>query len=118
MNLNRTMRMYGIICTSVVVSLRFVTLIIDGLKKLYVQKLKPLEVNYRVNDFVSPLLSNSGFDAKPMVMLLGQYSTGKTTFIKHLLRTSYPGAQVGHEPTMDIFVAVMVCYYLFFTFEQ
>jgi septin family protein len=26
-----------------------------------------------------------------MVMLLGQYSTGKTTFIKHLLKTSYPG---------------------------
>lgn len=35
--------------------------------------------------------TNSDFDAKPMVMLLGQYSTGKTTFIKHLLRTSYPG---------------------------
>lgn len=26
-----------------------------------------------------------------MVMLLGQYSTGKTTFIKHLLNTNYPG---------------------------
>lgn len=26
-----------------------------------------------------------------MVMLLGQYSTGKTTFIKHLLRSNYPG---------------------------
>ncbi|KAH6821291.1 EPS15 homology domain 1 [Perilla frutescens var. hirtella] len=89
------------------VSLRFVTLIIDGLKKLYVHKLKHLEVNYWVNDFVSPLLSNNGFDAKPMVMLLAQYSTGKTTFIKHLLRTSYPGAHVGHEPTMDKFVAVM-----------
>ncbi|KAH6792077.1 EPS15 homology domain 1 [Perilla frutescens var. hirtella] len=100
------------------VSLRFVTSIIDGLKKLYAQKLKPLEVNYRVNDFVSPLLSNNDFDAKPMVMLLGQYATGKTTFIKYLFRTNYPGAHVGHEPTMDRFVAVMVCYYPFFTFEQ
>lgn len=35
--------------------------------------------------------TNSDFDAKPMVMLLGQYSTGKTTFIKHLLKTGYPG---------------------------
>lgn len=34
------------------------------------------------------------FDAKPMVMLLGQYSTGKTTFIKHLLKTSYPGSML------------------------
>ncbi|KAG0466727.1 hypothetical protein HPP92_018307 [Vanilla planifolia] len=59
------------------------------------------------NDFVSPLLTNSDFDAKPMVMLLGQYSTGKTTFIKHLLRTSYPGAHIGPEPTTDRFVVVM-----------
>lgn len=35
--------------------------------------------------------ANSDFDAKPMVMLLGQYSTGKTTFIKHLLKSGYPG---------------------------
>ncbi|CAN1242292.1 EH domain-containing protein 2 [Linum perenne] len=72
------------------VSLSSVTSIVDGLKKLYLQKLKPLEVAYRFNDFVSPLLTNSDFDCKPMVMLLGQYSTGKTTFIKHLLKTGYP----------------------------
>ena len=38
--------------------------------------------------------TNSDFDAKPMVMLLGQYSTGKTTFIKHMLRSSYPGERL------------------------
>ncbi|KAL3636982.1 EH domain-containing protein 1 [Castilleja foliolosa] len=89
------------------VPLNSVTSIIDGLKKVYVQKLKPLEVTYRFNDFVSPVLGNSDFDAKPMVMLLGQYSTGKTTFIKHLLRSSYPGAHIGPEPTTDRFVVVM-----------
>ncbi|KAJ7963733.1 EH domain-containing protein 1 [Quillaja saponaria] len=89
------------------VSLSSITSIVDGLKRLYIQKLKPLEVTYRFNDFVSPLLTNSDFDAKPMVMLLGQYSTGKTTFIKHLLRTSYPGAHIGPEPTTDRFVVVM-----------
>ncbi|KAI5414513.1 EH domain-containing protein 1 isoform X1 [Lathyrus oleraceus] len=87
--------------------LNAVTSIIDGLKKLYVERLKPLEATYRFNDFVSPLLTNSDFDAKPMVMLLGQYSTGKTTFIKHLLRCEYPGAHIGPEPTTDRFVAVM-----------
>ncbi|CAI9787809.1 unnamed protein product [Fraxinus pennsylvanica] len=87
--------------------LNSVTSIMDGLKKLYVQKLKPLEVTYQFNDFVSPLLGNSDFDAKPMVMLLGQYSTGKTTFIKHLLGSSYPGAHIGPEPTTDRFVVVM-----------
>nr|KJB13767.1 hypothetical protein B456_002G093200 [Gossypium raimondii] len=89
------------------ISLSSVTSIIDGLKRLYLQKLKPLEVTYHFNDFVSPLLTNSDFDAKPMVMLLGQYSTGKTTFIKHLLKTSYPGAHIGPEPTTDRFVVVM-----------
>ncbi|KAM1873566.1 hypothetical protein ACFX13_007384 [Malus domestica] len=89
------------------VPLSSVTSIIDGLKRLYVQKLKPLEVTYKFNDFVSPLLTNSDFDAKPMVMLLGQYSTGKTTFIKHLLKSSYPGAHIGPEPTTDRFVVVM-----------
>lgn len=89
------------------IPLSSVTSIVDGLKRLYIQKLKPLEVSYRFNDFVSPLLTNSDFDAKPMVMLLGQYSTGKTTFIKHLLKSSYPGAHIGPEPTTDRFVVVM-----------
>ncbi|WVZ11754.1 hypothetical protein V8G54_016284 [Vigna mungo] len=87
--------------------LNAVTSIIDGLKRLYVEKLKPLEVTYQFNDFVSPLLTDSDFDAKPMVMLLGQYSTGKTTFIKHMLRCNYPGAHIGPEPTTDRFVVVM-----------
>jgi EH domain-containing protein 1 len=39
-------------------------------------------------------------DAKPMVLLLGQYSTGKTTFINYLLEGSYPGAHIGPEPTV------------------
>ncbi|WVY95995.1 hypothetical protein V8G54_028146 [Vigna mungo] len=100
------------------VSVASVTSVIDGLKKLYLQKLKPLEVAYQYNDFVSPFLTNSDFDAKPMILLLGQYSTGKTTFIKHMLRTTYPGndlfslsmllgAHIGPEPTTDRFVVVM-----------
>jgi EH domain-containing protein 1 len=36
-----------------------------------------------------------------------QYSTGKTTFIKHLLNREYPGAHIGPEPTTDRFVVVM-----------
>lgn len=132
---------------SIQIPLTAVTSVIDGLKRLYIEKLKPLEVAYKFNDFVSPLLvnncifriwflcelqmtfrsltvclhflllslcgitfskllmhkittwilqTNSDFDAKPMVMLLGQYSTGKTTFIKHLLKTSYPGYVLAH----------------------
>ncbi|XP_068311849.1 EH domain-containing protein 1-like [Pyrus communis] len=89
------------------IPLSSVTSIIDGLKRLYVQKLKPLEVTYKFNNFGSPLMKNSDFDAKPMVMLLGQYSTGKTTFVKHLLKSSYPGAHISPEPTTDRFVVIM-----------
>ncbi|CAL5024838.1 unnamed protein product [Urochloa decumbens] len=88
------------------IPLKSVTSIIDGLKKLYIEKLRPLEKTYQFPDFVSPLLTSSDFDSKPMVMLLGQYSTGKTTFIKHLLKTSYPGAHIGPEPTTDRFVVI------------
>jgi len=42
-----------------------------------------------------------------MVLLLGQYSTGKTTFIEYLLRKPFPGSRIGPEPTTDKFVAVM-----------
>ena len=30
----------------------------------------------------SPMLEDPDFDGKPLVMLIGQYSTGKTTFIR------------------------------------
>ena len=32
--------------------------------------------------FFSPFMSDAEFDAKPQVMLIGQYSVGKTTFIR------------------------------------
>ncbi|XP_072406802.1 uncharacterized protein [Chiloscyllium punctatum] len=53
----------------------------DGLKKLYKSKLLPLEEHYRFHEFHSPALDNADFDNKPMLLLVGQYSTGKTTFI-------------------------------------
>lgn len=34
---------------------------------------------YMYDAFYSPPLSDSEFDSKPMVMLVGQYSTGKTS---------------------------------------
>ncbi|XP_028393093.1 EH domain-containing protein 1-like [Dendronephthya gigantea] len=81
--------------------------VVDGLKKLYKTKLRPLEEHYLFNDFHSPLMSDADFTAKPMVLLVGQYSTGKTTFIKYLLEQDFPGLRIGPEPTTDSFIAVM-----------
>ncbi|KAG7265968.1 hypothetical protein CRUP_022673, partial [Coryphaenoides rupestris] len=38
---------------------------------------------------------------------MGQYSTGKTTFIKYLIEQDFPGSRVGPEPTTDCFTAIM-----------
>jgi EH domain-containing protein 1 len=79
----------------------------DGLKAIYKQKLLPLEKEYHFHDFHSPALDDPDFDAKPLVMLVGQYSTGKTTFIRYLLERDFPGIRIGPEPTTDRFIAVM-----------
>ena len=40
-------------------------------------------------------------------MLVGQYSTGKTTFIRYLLEKDFPGIRIGPEPTTDGLVSIM-----------
>ena len=65
-----------------------------------------MEETYKFGSFFSPLLQEGDFEAKPSVLLLGQYSTGKSTFIKYLLGRDYPGIHIGPEPTTDRFVVV------------
>ncbi|XP_008275359.1 EH domain-containing protein 4 [Stegastes partitus] len=79
----------------------------EGLQTLYTKKLLPLEENYLFHDFHSPALEPADFQSKPMVLLVGQYSTGKTTFIRYLLEEDFPGMRIGPEPTTDGFIAVM-----------
>lgn len=81
--------------------------VVEGLKKIYRTKLLPLEEHYQFHDFHSPKLEDPDFDAKPMILLVGQYSTGKTTFIKYILERDFPGIRIGPEPTTDRFIAVM-----------
>uniref|UniRef100_A0A8C6MD95 EH-domain containing 4 n=1 Tax=Nothobranchius furzeri TaxID=105023 RepID=A0A8C6MD95_NOTFU len=79
----------------------------EGLQTLYHKKLLPLEETYLFHDFHSPALEGADFQSKPMVLLVGQYSTGKTTFIRYLLEQDFPGMRIGPEPTTDGFIAVM-----------
>lgn len=81
--------------------------VVNELKKIYRQKLLPLEEHYHFHEFHSPKLEDPDFDAKPMILLVGQYSTGKTTFIRYLLERDFPGIRIGPEPTTDRFIAVM-----------
>eukprot|EP00887_Chlorella_sp_A99_P005433 scaffold1.g5433.t1 len=61
-------------------STKDVTSITDGLRRIYFQRIRPLEEMYKFGHFfrraLVPLLSEGDFEAKPSVLLLGQYSTG------------------------------------------
>lgn len=103
------------------------------LKSLYSKYVFPLEKKYQYDYFFeSPFLSDAEFDgmclqcamrmvhrrlttspnvftlllaylAKPQVLLVGQYSVGKTSFIRYLLGRDFPGQRIGPEPTTDRF---------------
>ncbi len=81
--------------------------IFEGLKQLYIKKVLPLEIASKFASFVSPPLGPSDFDAKPMVLVLGQYSVGKTSFIRSLVGRDFPGIRIGPEPTTDRFSAIL-----------
>jgi GTPase SAR1 family protein len=77
--------------------------VLDGLKSIYHNKIEPVEISSSFDQFFSSRLSDRDLDSKPMVLLLGQYSTGKTTFINYLLQNEYPGAHIGPEPTVNMY---------------
>lgn len=81
--------------------------VVQGLKTIYKRKLLPLEQHNQFHDFHSPRLEDSDFDANPMILLVGQYSTSKTTFIKYLPERDFPGIIIRPESTTYRFIAVM-----------
>lgn len=59
-----------------------VNLVTEALKNLYYKRLLPIEKHYSFHHFYSPSYEDADFDKKPMILVMGQYSTGKTTFIR------------------------------------
>jgi len=78
------------------------------LKRIYKKAVLPVEKRYKYDYFYdSPLLTDVEFDAKPQVLLVGQYSVGKTSFIRYLLGRDFPGQRIGPEPTTDRFTVLI-----------
>lgn len=88
----------------------FTEKVLIRLKDMYKYKVLSLERTHRLHPFCLPTsapIMDAEFLAKPMVLILGPYSTGKTTFITHLLGGDFPGVHIGPEPTTDKFIAVV-----------
>ena len=81
--------------------------VVKQLIDLYTNQILPIEKRYLFHRFHAPEILPTELGAKPQVLLLGQYSTGKTTFIRNLIETDYPGIHIGPEPTTDKFIAVV-----------
>jgi len=83
----------------------------DQLRKLYEEYSKhllPLEQASLFSSLGDPPYSLADVLAKPMILMMGQYSTGKTTFIRALLGgREYPGMHIAAEMSTDNFVAVL-----------
>jgi GTPase SAR1 family protein len=78
------------------------------LKQIYKKAVLPVEKRFRYDYFYeSPFLTDTEFDSKPQVMLVGQYSVGKTSFIRYILGRDFPGQRIGPEPTTDRFTVLL-----------
>ena len=68
---------------------------------MYRRNISPIEEKYHFR-------TDSDIYNGSMVLVLGQYSTGKTSFIRKILKGEvYDGARIGPEPTTDGFNAVV-----------
>jgi len=77
----------------------------EGLSHLYKEKILPLEDDFLYHRIHNQTpITHGDFSAKPMILLLGQYSVGKSSFIKYMLQRDYPGMRIGPEPTTDKFI--------------
>eukprot|EP00930_Biecheleria_cincta_P051347 TRINITY_DN36525_c0_g1_i1.p1 TRINITY_DN36525_c0_g1~~TRINITY_DN36525_c0_g1_i1.p1 ORF type:complete len:541 (-),score=101.39 TRINITY_DN36525_c0_g1_i1:90-1712(-) len=79
----------------------------EAMLKLYNEGIFKLESYFSSEYFYykGPMTRGEAL-AKPLVMTMGGYSTGKTTFIKSLIGKEYRGMHIGAEPTTDKFTII------------
>jgi len=79
----------------------------NQLAKLYDENLRDLEAAYQFEKTHDWPLFHGDLTAPPMIIAMGQYSTGKSTFIRYLVGQDFPGLRIAAEPTTDNVVSVM-----------
>eukprot|EP00927_Polykrikos_kofoidii_P062050 TRINITY_DN56875_c0_g1_i1.p1 TRINITY_DN56875_c0_g1~~TRINITY_DN56875_c0_g1_i1.p1 ORF type:complete len:455 (-),score=85.61 TRINITY_DN56875_c0_g1_i1:246-1610(-) len=82
-------------------------LVLRKLWKLYSDIVLPLEQRTHFEHFHNAPMTVEEFECRPQVLLLGQYSTGKTSIIKWLTDVDSPYFDVRPQPSTDKFMAVV-----------
>ncbi|XP_059155633.1 sarcalumenin-like [Physella acuta] len=82
--------------------------VFNELLKIYESSIQPLENAYRFSDLNKDALLGAEINAKPLILLVGPWSTGKTTFINYLLgvENSPHKLHTGAEPTTSDFFII------------
>ena len=79
--------------------------VLDKLVEVYEHAIKPMEDAFHYNDLLIKTAMTSGqIRAKPMILFLGPWSTGKTTMINYILESDI--LRVSAEPTTSEFTIV------------
>lgn len=75
--------------------------------QIYAETVLPLEQRSFYGHFHTRPMTVEEFEARPQVLLLGQYSTGKTSMVRWLTGTDSPHFDVRPQPSTDKFMAVV-----------
>eukprot|EP00418_Pyrodinium_bahamense_P093939 CAMPEP_0179025742 /NCGR_PEP_ID=MMETSP0796-20121207/8148_1 /TAXON_ID=73915 /ORGANISM="Pyrodinium bahamense, Strain pbaha01" /LENGTH=475 /DNA_ID=CAMNT_0020721785 /DNA_START=8 /DNA_END=1435 /DNA_ORIENTATION=+ len=81
--------------------------VLRRLWQLYDRTVLPIERRSHFAHFHTPPVTPEEFSARPQVLLLGQYSTGKTSMVRWLTGTECPHFDVRPQPSTDKFMAVV-----------
>mmetsp|Transcript_2384 Transcript_2384/g.5661 ORF Transcript_2384/g.5661 Transcript_2384/m.5661 type:complete len:446 (-) Transcript_2384:206-1543(-) len=81
--------------------------VLRQLWQIYEETVLPLEQKSFYEHFCAPPISLEEFEARPQVLLLGQYSTGKTSMVKWLTESESNYFDVRPQPSTDKFMAVV-----------
>ncbi|CAN0086520.1 unnamed protein product, partial [Heterosigma akashiwo] len=60
------------------------------LREIYSGSLSQIEKDYKFSEFQYDTITDAELNAKPQVLVIGQYSVGKTTFVRYLLGEDFP----------------------------
>ncbi|XP_059141332.1 sarcalumenin-like [Physella acuta] len=81
---------------------------LQNLSSIYEGNVKPLEMAYKYSNIYEESLLGINVYTKPILLLIGPWSTGKTTIINYLLnlKTSTYALHTGAEPTTSEFYVI------------